>query len=57
MARRRSPFRAAERDLYLASRTPGDLNALQRGGIGALLARLMRRQVRRTVGRKTHGWL
>lgn len=57
MARRRSPLRKAERELYLADRTAGDLEALERGGIGALLARLMRRQVRREVGRKTRGWL
>jgi hypothetical protein len=42
-----------KRHLYLASRTAGDLEALQRGGLGALLKRLLRRQVRR----KTRGWL
>jgi len=53
MARRRSVLRKAERDLYLADRTVGDLEALQRGGIGGLLKRLARRQVRR----RTRGWL
>ena len=57
MTRRRSPLRKAERDLYLADRTLGDAEALQRGGIGALLKRLARRQVRRAVGRKSRGWL
>lgn len=56
-ARRRSALSQAEHDLYLASRTAGDFRALQSGGITALLLRLLRRDVRRTVGRKTRGWL
>lgn len=57
MARRRSALRTIERDAYLTSRTAGDLEAFQRGGIGGLIKRLARRQVRRTVGRKSRGWL
>lgn len=55
--RRRSPLRQAERDLYLASRTAGDVRAFERGGVAGLLKRLLRRKVRRTVGRRTRGWL
>jgi hypothetical protein len=57
MARRRNPLRRAERDLYLADRTLGDVEAFQRGGVAGLAKRLLRRKVRRTVGRKTRGWL
>ncbi len=56
-ARKRSPLRQAEHDLYLANRTAGDYRALQSGGITALLLRLAKRKARRTVGRKTKGWL
>lgn len=56
---RRNPstLRAIERDVYKADRTLGDLSALQRGGVSALLLRLARRQVRRKVGQATRGWL
>jgi hypothetical protein len=56
-ARKRSPLRQVERDAYLVSRAAGDIRALQSGGVTALLLRLGRRKVRRTVGRKTGGWL
>lgn len=56
-ARKRSPLRQAERDLYLANRTAGDIRALRTGGPVALLLRLLRRKSRRTVARKTKGWL
>jgi hypothetical protein len=39
------------------NRTAGDARALQRGGILALLLRIGKRDVRRTVARKTRGWL
>jgi len=57
MTRRRSALGKAERDLYLADRTASDARALRSGGLGALALRLMRRKVRRTIGRKTRGWL
>lgn len=46
--RRRSPLSRAERDLYLASRTAGDLHAAGEGP-AALAERIARRQVRRRL--------
>ncbi len=57
MARKTTGLRKAERDLYLADRTLGDLLSFQRGGVAGLAKRLARRQVRRRVGRATKGWL
>ena len=57
MGRRRSGLRAAERNLYLADRTLGDLLAFQRGGLLGLGKRISRRKTRRAVGRATKGWL
>jgi hypothetical protein len=46
--RRRSALAQAERDLYLASRTAGDLHAAEKGP-AALAERVTRRQVRRRL--------
>lgn len=47
MTRRRSPSAQVERDLYLASRTVGDLRAARRG-FGPILLRLLKRRVHRS---------
>lgn len=46
--RKRSALSRAERDLYLASRTAGDLHAAEEGP-GALAGRVTRRQLRRRL--------
>jgi hypothetical protein len=38
-----------QKDLYLASRTVGDVNAFQRGGTNALTKRVVKRQIHRTI--------
>jgi hypothetical protein len=48
MARRRSALEQFRRDLYLTQRTIGDYQAAQRG---TLIQRLLRRQLRRVLGR------
>lgn len=53
----RSWLRQAERDTYLISRTLGDVNAAKTGGAPRLAKRLVRRRVRRFIGRKSRGWL
>lgn len=50
MTRRRAMPAKLQRELYLASRTAGDVNALQRGRLG-------KRLVKRVVHRKMIGLL
>jgi len=58
MTRRRTqPSRSVERDLYLASRTLGDIRTVRRGGVTAYGVRLVRRSWRRQLGRRSRGWL
>lgn len=57
MARKRSMLREIERDTYLTDRAMGAALAAQRGGAPAVAKRLVRRRVRRFVGRATKGWL
>lgn len=42
-------LRKTQRDLYLAQRTAGDLNALQRGGTPRLARRVLKRAYHRKV--------
>jgi hypothetical protein len=57
MARKRSLLGRIERDVYLADRTRRDIRTYQRGGLGALAVKLLKRRTRRTAARKTDGWL
>lgn len=56
-ARRTTSLRQIERSVYKVDRALGDAAAFQRGGFPGLAKRLLRRQVRRRVGRATKGWL
>lgn len=57
MPRKQSALSQIERQAYLANRAAGDVRAFQQGGILGLLLRVGKRDVRRTVRRRTRGWL
>ena len=50
MARKRSAWNQARRDMYLTQRTMGDISAAERGP-GRLAKRLVRRRVTRSIFR------
>lgn len=54
MTRRRSPLTRTRRRLYLTQRTIGDVQSAGRGP-GKLLARLLRRQLRRAFYQSLRG--